>query len=274
MLIMILSGATLAVTLAIVSLRMIQEGKSLIHVVLQEHKAFLGTSIGFSHGVMAHMGSQDYEKLISLALECQSLRYIGILDGKGELVAQSAPPTYLRSLKKHRFSNLTDSEILEEADSTILIAYKAEEIEMDENHRRHHATFKGRTKSFPQPAWFLVGLDTSLFKKHYHDMVVQTIGIGGLFLLLGVLVIVFLGILQRYELAQLAIEKLERIKRLLGHFVPRTAKNLIERDPEKKGILDKYIRDATVLFLDIEGFSLLVDKHPIERINRTIEIYF
>jgi class 3 adenylate cyclase len=61
---------------------------------------------------------------------------------------------------------------------------------------------------------------------------------------------------------------------VLGHFVPETAKNMIEKDPEKKGLLDKYIQDATILFLDIEGFSLLLQKYPQETINRTIESYF
>ncbi|UCB50602.1 MAG: adenylate/guanylate cyclase domain-containing protein, partial [Deltaproteobacteria bacterium] len=115
---------------------------------------------------------------------------------------------------------------------------------------------------------------TSLFKNHYRDMVVQTIGTGTAFLLLGILVIVFLGIVQRYELAHLAIEKLEKIRRLLGHFVPQTAKNMIEKEPEKRGLLDKYIQDATILFLDIENFSLLVQKYSQEMINRTIETYF
>jgi class 3 adenylate cyclase len=83
-------------------------------------------------------------------------------------------------------------------------------------------------------------------------MVVQTAGTGAAFLLLGILLIIFLGIIQRYELAHLAIEKLHKIKRVLGHFVPETAKDIIEKDPEKKGLLDK----------------------SQEKINRAIESYF
>ncbi len=105
-------------------------------------------------------------------------------------------------------------------------------------------------------------------------MVIQTVGTGAGFLLFGILIIAFLGIIQRYELAHLSIEKLNKIKRVLGHFVPLTAKNVIEKDPEKKGLLDKYIQDATILFLDIEGFTLLTQKYPQERINRVIESYF
>jgi len=68
-------------------------------------------------------------------------------------------------------------------------------------------------------------------------------------------------------------ERLDKIKRVLSNFVPETAKNIIERDPDK-GQLDKYIQDATVLFLDIEGFTLLLQEYPVERINHVIESYF
>jgi class 3 adenylate cyclase len=105
-------------------------------------------------------------------------------------------------------------------------------------------------------------------------MVIQSVGVGAAFLLIGVLIIIFLGIIQRFELAHLSIERLSKIKRLLGHFVPETAKNIIEKDPEKRGILDKYIQDASVLFLDIEGFTLLLKKYSQDRINRVIEYYF
>jgi class 3 adenylate cyclase len=68
-------------------------------------------------------------------------------------------------------------------------------------------------------------------------------------------------------------ERLDKIKTVLSNFVPETAKNIIEKDPYK-GNLDKYIQDATVLFLDIEGFTVLLQEHPVERINRVIESYF
>jgi class 3 adenylate cyclase len=60
----------------------------------------------------------------------------------------------------------------------------------------------------------------------------------------------------------------------MGFFVPQTAKDLIEKQPEQKSLLDKYIQDASVLFLDIEGFTLLLENYSQERINRTIEYYF
>jgi adenylate cyclase len=68
-------------------------------------------------------------------------------------------------------------------------------------------------------------------------------------------------------------ERLDKIRRLLSNFVPETAKNIIEKDPDR-GLLDRYIQDATVLFLDIEGFTILLQEYPMERINRVIESYF
>ena len=60
---------------------------------------------------------------------------------------------------------------------------------------------------------------------------------------------------------------------MLSNFVPETAKSIIEKDPDK-GQMDKYLQDATVLFLDIEGFTILLQKYSIEWINRIIEAYF
>jgi class 3 adenylate cyclase len=68
-------------------------------------------------------------------------------------------------------------------------------------------------------------------------------------------------------------DRLDKIKRVMANFVPETAKTIIEKDPEK-GPLDKYVQDATVLFLDIEGFTALLQKYSTERINHVIESYF
>ena len=59
----------------------------------------------------------------------------------------------------------------------------------------------------------------------------------------------------------------------MANFVPETAKIIIEKDPER-GPLDKYSQEATVLFLDIEGFTALLHKYSTERINHVIESYF
>jgi class 3 adenylate cyclase len=67
-------------------------------------------------------------------------------------------------------------------------------------------------------------------------------------------------------------ERLAKIKSVLARFVPVTAKNMIEKDPG--AILEKYIEDATVLFLDIEGFTTLVHQYSHDRINQVIESYF
>jgi class 3 adenylate cyclase len=272
---MILSGIVLAITLSMTSLKIIRGGKGFTQVILAENKTFLVNALRFGHGVMSHGGSGNYESLIDLALKSKFVRYLAVLDKDGNVVAQSDLPNGLVSiLKEHDLSRLEDGKILEDTKDILLVAYYVEEIVAEEEHVQHHATLMAHKRVPPKPTWFLVDLNTSAFKHHYHDMVVQTVGTGAAFLLLGILVIVFLGVIQRYELAHLAIEKLHKIKRLLGHFVPETAKNVIEKDPERKGLLDKYIQDTTVLFLDIEGFTILVDRHAPETLNRTIESYF
>lgn len=68
-------------------------------------------------------------------------------------------------------------------------------------------------------------------------------------------------------------ERISKIKSVLAHFVPSTAKDMIEKDPDW-AMQDKYIQDATVFFLDVEGFTTLVQKYPHEEINQAIESYF
>jgi class 3 adenylate cyclase len=278
----ILAGVILAVTLTVSSLKIIRGGKTFIKMINEENKTFVVNTVRFGHGVMAHMGSETYDSLIDLALKSKFIQFLAILDEGGNIIAQSDPPSGLRILKTYDTRMLKDGVMLEKTENIHLISYKAKpEIVPTEEHLKHHATFMkskpammGQHKDAPKPGWFLVGMDASLFTRHYRDMVIQTLGTGAEFLLLGLLIIVYTGIIQRYELAHLSIERLQRIKRLMGYFVPRTAKNIIEKEPEKKGLLDKYIQDASILFLDIEGFTLLQEKYSQEKINRTIEYYF
>ncbi len=78
---------------------------------------------------------------------------------------------------------------------------------------------------------------------------------------------------KAHEEVSLDRERISKIKSVLAHFVPSTAKDMIEKDPDW-ALRDKYIQDATVLFLDVEGFTTLVQKYPHEEINRAIESYF
>ena len=269
---MILSAFILAVTLAVTSLKIIQGGKKFTHIILEENKTYVVNTLRFGYGVMAHMGSTTYDTLTEIALESKFVRYLAILDKEGRIIDQSDFPAGFAPLKRLEFQQFKDGKILRETKNVLYVSYRAE-IPAEE-HMKHHAISMGYVRIRNKPEWFFVGLDTSMFKKHYREMVIQTIGTGATFLILGIMIIIFLGIVQRYELSHLSIEKLNKIKRLLGYFVPETAKNLIENEPDKKGLLNKYIQDATILFLDIEGFSLLVQKYSHERINRAIESYF
>ena len=274
--IMVLSGIVLAVTLTITSVKIITGGKRFTQKILDEHRILLLSTIGFGHGVMAHMGATNYDDLISLALESESIRYLAILDRDGRVIVQSEPPIGFHSLNRDTFLPLEDNDILERTKDMFLVSYKLKNEGDNPNKKsgKQHMASMGQMQVQSKPEWFLVGIDTSVFRKHYNDMLLQTVGTGGVIFLFGILIIIFLGIVERYELAHLSIEKLQKIKRVLGHFVPQTAKNIIEKEPDKKGLLSKYIEDATILFLDIEGFTLLLQEYSQERINQAIESYF
>jgi DNA-binding response OmpR family regulator len=74
-------------------------------------------------------------------------------------------------------------------------------------------------------------------------------------------------------LAQERIEMLERAKDQLGKFVPVSVRKMAEAEPETVG-LEKVETDATVLFLDIGGYSSMYESLDDERVNFLVEKYF
>jgi len=271
---MILSAVMLVVAMTVTSFKIIQAGRHFTHIILEEHETLLANTLRFGHGVMIHMGVKNYDALIKEALKSRFVFHLAILDDRGNVIAQSTPPLGVPSEENYDLTSLADGRILKEKQDLALISYRAPTIAPDEVRADHHATLPKSERELQKPAWFVVGVDTSRFERHFRDMVFQTAWIAGTVLLLGGLIILFFGIIQRYELAHLSIERLNRIKRILGHFVPETAKTQILNHPEKKALLEKYIQDATVLFLDIEGFTLFLKQYSQERINRVIEHYF
>jgi class 3 adenylate cyclase len=272
--VMILSGIILAVTLTFTSLKIIRDGKKFTQVMLEENRAFLINTLRLGYGLMSHTGNQNSEVLINLAMESKFIKYLALLDARGKIIAQSDLTCPLPTLKALDLMQLKDGKILEETDNILLISYRAGEIVTDETPWKHHAAIERPDRGSNRISWFLFALDLTAFKKHHYDMVSHTLVSAAAFLLFGTLIIIFFGITQRYELANLSINKLNKTSRLLGHFVPEAVKNMIEEDPERTGLLNKNIQDATILFLDIEGFTLLQAKYSQERINRAVESYF
>ena len=79
----------------------------------------------------------------------------------------------------------------------------------------------------------------------------------------------------RLELAQAQqrIEMLERAKDQLKKFVPMSVRHMADTDPESFG-LQKVEQDATVLFLDIGGYSSMYESLDDQRVNFLVEKYF
>ncbi len=272
----VLSALILAGTMAATSIRIISQGKRFTEVLLEENRSFLRNTLRFGHWMMmSRADARNYQSLIEMALRSRFIRYVALLDASGTILAQSDRPQSLVSMELPGAESLVDGGVVRECSGLLVIAYRAEEPPPDTASPEHDAgSMMASAQMLSAPAWYVVALDTATFRHHYHDMVIQTVGVGAAFFLLGVMAIVFLAIVQRYELAHSSLERLQKIKRVLGHFVPEFAKKVIEKDPERKGLLDKYLQDATVLFLDVEGFSLMVERYPQEQVNRTIETHF
>jgi class 3 adenylate cyclase len=270
----LVSSAILGFILTITSFKTLQVDKNFSHLIHEENEALLINSLRFGHAMMARVGEERYQGLIDIALKSKFILYLSILDDEGHVIAQSQPLPGFRVKDSYDTDRLGDGIILRETNELIFTSYVAEKNFSD---GELMGTPDPRTdlkgEDHGHPAWYLVGLDVSFFKKHYNDMLIQTIAIAAAIFVFGILAVIFVWIVQRYELAHLSIERLQKIKRMLSNFVPETAKKIIEDDPEK-ALLDKSIRDATVLFLDIESFTILVQEYPQERVNRVVENYF
>lgn len=70
----ILTVVFLAATLAITSVQILTGEKFFAEHILDEHKFFLKNTVGFADAVMRHMNFRDYQKLIDLALELNSIQ--------------------------------------------------------------------------------------------------------------------------------------------------------------------------------------------------------
>jgi DNA-binding response OmpR family regulator len=79
----------------------------------------------------------------------------------------------------------------------------------------------------------------------------------------------------RIELAraQECIDMLERAKDQLSKFVPVSVRKMAETGPETSGF-QKVETDATVLFLDIGGYSSMCESLDDEKVNFLVEKYF
>ena len=69
------------------------------------------------------------------------------------------------------------------------------------------------------------------------------------------------------------IEALEKVKSQLTKFVPSTVRLMVESNPEK---IDSEKRpvEATILFMDIQGFSKITECYDQSLVNNMIETYF
>jgi len=69
------------------------------------------------------------------------------------------------------------------------------------------------------------------------------------------------------------IEILEKVKQQLTKFVPSVVQSMVESNPESID-LKKEPMDATVLFMDIEGFSKITEAFDQGLVNNMVETYF
>jgi class 3 adenylate cyclase len=78
---------------------------------------------------------------------------------------------------------------------------------------------------------------------------------------------------EKLQSALQHIETLEKVKQQLTKFVPSAVRTMVEGDPNSVD-LKKEPMDATVLFMDIEGFSKITESYEQSLVNNMVETYF
>lgn len=146
---------------------------------------------------------------------------------------------------------------------TTVLAYAAHFSEMSARMGNAHPN---RDRSVDRIKWVVVTLSTKEAYAHYRSGVTQSILMVVLTAGLAVAAVIVLGVFQRNL-------RLEQIKLGLQRFVPGTVRKLIEKDPAHHGF-EKVERNASVVFLDIEGYTRLSEDTPPEVLNRLVEKYF
>ncbi|MGB7302271.1 MAG: adenylate/guanylate cyclase domain-containing protein [Burkholderiaceae bacterium] len=121
-------------------------------------------------------------------------------------------------------------------------------------------------KSVNQVKWVVITLNTAEAYAHYRSGVTQSILMLLLAASLAVAAVAVLGVIRRNL-------RLEQIKRGLQRFVPQSVRKRIEDDPENHQF-KKHSHNASVLFLDIEGYTRLSEDTPPEVLNHLVEKYF
>lgn len=114
--------------------------------------------------------------------------------------------------------------------------------------------------------WIVVSLDTEKAYAHYRTSVTQSILMVALTAGLAIAAVIAFGVFQRNV-------RLEQIKQGLQRFVPGSVRKRIEDDPMHPK-LEKVERDASIVFLDIEGYTLLSERTQPAILNELVEKYF
>ena len=78
---------------------------------------------------------------------------------------------------------------------------------------------------------------------------------------------------EKLQSALQHIENLEKVKQQLTKFVPSAVRTMVEGDPGSVDLKKKPM-DASVLFMDIEGFSRITESYEQSLVNNMVETYF
>lgn len=79
--------------------------------------------------------------------------------------------------------------------------------------------------------------------------------------------------LEKLKATLVHIETLEKIKGQLAKFVPSSVAKVVEKDPDEVG-LDKIPMDISVLFIDIQDFSKIIQTSDQRLVNEAVECHF
>jgi class 3 adenylate cyclase len=264
------AGGVLCLLLILITFTNVAHEKNLLMKQALIQGYWVARSLEAAYSMMTHEHAAAMRRLLQEIAVDPSLRFLAIVDQQQRIVVASTPTmegtVWAEPLGEPREKGHM---VRQEAARLDLVfpAFFAETLQAMRHHHIEHDS------ALDQARWIVMELEMTEAYAHYRHTITQSVLVSLSVGVLGIVAFLFLGTIQKYRLAHASMTQLAAIQRHLAHFVPRTVQRLIAENPEQPRF-EKVACEATVLFLDVEQYTLLSTQVSPEQLNHLIEQYF
>ena len=263
-------GGALSCLLTLLTYTNLTYEKTLLRRQALTEGYWVARSLEAAYSMMTQDHAAAMRRLLQEIAAAPSLRFLAIVDQQQRVLVASTPTMEGTVWAEPLAEPQEKGQILRQDAARLELVFPAFFAKTLQAMRHHHLAHDG---ALDHAHWIVVGLELTEAYAHYRNTMTQSILASLSVGVLGIVAFLFLGTIQKYRLAHASLTHLTAVKRHLAHFVPRTVQRLIEEHPEQPHF-EKVERQATVLFLDVEQYTLLSTQVAPAHLNGLIERYF